>query len=574
MGDESKAGGLDLVQIIDERVDTGHNDHRQYGVFSGSSQQSTKTFISQSFDDGSINIQIQVPSIQTFMSRRLSLKARFRLTFTGTSAGPGIALLQAPGIRHAVGVDPGTQYLDAPRCTPLAQVIRSCTVQMGNMSFSTNLSSYVRILQRYQRQYTDNQEINGLSGSPTVPDASQNYDDLVGFNRNPLASWKDVPQGVQEPRGSFLGAFLVQNDSTGNPGDIAVVDIEMWEPLYLSPFSFSSDQEQLDIVGVQNVEIQLQLAGRGVGALSGVPSGLWSHAPSGSVLTGVTAQTLGASCEVTFLTPSPLEMPPPSVTYSYFENTLYPTNNLAPIIDNTSTQLVQNTVQLNSIPNRMYIFVSEVDRSFDITKTDTFFRIDGISLTFMNGDAKLANLSGHQLWLMSVKNGYNGSWDDWSRHTGSVLAIQFGEDVSMTATQAPGVRVAATMSMQINCHNIMGRDVVPTLNVLVIQEGIVVIRSGTVSKAVGILTEQDVLDARTSTRAVFQRSKNIFGSGFFDKIGSFLKKGLKIGVDIGKQFAPILPPQAKAALAIGEQISSALGNGGLSRRQIQAMLAR
>lgn len=545
---------LDLVRVIDPKVDINNLRNKQYGIYSGGSQNSYKQFISNTYDDSQISWVATPPSQNTYVSRRLLLNMKFRMTFTGQSAGVGIHLLQAAGLPTAPGVQAGTFQYDAPRCSPLASAFRTLQVQMNNDNISTNLSSYSRILQRFNRN--SDEEDKEYSMSPMMPDQSQSYNDLLGFPRNPLAAYGDNVD--QCPRGGFTGCTIIRNDSTGLPGDIAIVDMEFTEPFWLSPWSFGRNQEEVSFISIQNINVQATLNGRGNGVLTGLGSALWSHAPQGSALVTATANVLGGSLFFNYISPDLTQQLPSEVMYSYFEPTLYPTSSSIAVAPNQATTLVMNNVQLNTTPNRMYIFVSQRDQDVNITSTDTYFRIDKINITYNNQDGILSNMVIQDLYNMYLRNGGNMSYPQFTKYVGSVVCVSFGPDIPLDALNAPGVRDSQNLSLTVQCTNVSNIAMTPTLNVLVVQEGVMYINGNSIMRSVGVLDHQDVLNSKSQSTVSYQASRNFYGSGFWDDVGSFFRKLVRPGINLAKSVAP---PQFQPLVSGADEVARSYGLG-------------
>lgn len=547
---------LKTLRVIDPRLDINNSRHRKYGVLDGGRQVTWKQFISNSFNNSQISFSCDPPNSSIYVDRRMYIQTKFLLTFTGQSAGAGIHLIQAAGLKASPGVNPGITYYDAPRCMPMANATSTCTIKMNNDSLTSNLHSYWRALTRFQNSYA-NQNGN-FSGTASMPDMSQEYGDLDGFPLNPLGGYGD--NVVQCPRGGFVGCLVTRNDSTGAPGDIATVEMTVFEPMYLSPWSFGEGQEEIAFIQLQNIFIQLNLGGRGVGNLSGLCSSLWSHSNLGSVLTNATADVLESSALFSYITPDITQSLPATVTYSYYEPVLYPTTSFAAVNGGAQQNFQMNTVNLSTIPNRMYIFVAERDQDVNIGTTDTFFGITNLNITFVNQDGIFANASQFDLYQMTLRAGSNVSWRQFTTDVGSVICIQFGLDLPLGALQAPGLRGNFALSMKVQATNLSRRAIVPTLSVLVINEGVLTIDRQQVIRSVGVLNESDILTTKDMEPQQYFPSQNIYGSGFWSKalagIKSFAKNIGRPALDVAKTLMPGNP-----YLDIADKVGKATGYG-------------
>lgn len=551
---------LNYVRVIDPRLDINSSRNKTYGILSGAPYQTGRILPSTSFSNSQITFNAPPPSRDIYTNRRFLARVKFRIDFTGTSAGAGIPLLQAFGMNTAPGVSAGNFNYDAPRAMPLSQALQTVQVTIGNQTFSSNLNVYSRIFQRYHRN--EFQEDGDFSYSPSMPDQSQTYSELDGFPRNPLGGYGD--NVTQCPRGGFADCIITSNTSTGTPADTASIELTVTEAIPLSPLSFDANQEQLSFIGVDMMTIQLQLGGRGSGLLTGLAQSLWSHSTLGSALTSATATVLQADLLFNYLTPSSLQYLPDLVTYNYNEFTNYPTRASAPLAPGASTVLAMSSVTLPTIPNRLYIFASPQDSDTNITDTDTFCRISNINLTFANQDGILSNYSPQMLYDMSVTNGLNYSWTQWQQKVGSVACAEFGTQIPLKDSWAPGVRTSQTLQMLVTITNIHPtKTFTPTLNILSVQEGIVTIDRGSVSKNIGVLDEKQVLDSWDSTPIPQKRSVNIFGASlgggsFFSDVGTFFKRLIRPGINVAKALAP---QQFQPVVSAVSDVASSYGLG-------------
>ena len=563
---------LSFVRVIDKKLDINSSRNKTYGILTGSPANSGRVITSNSFSSSQIVWSAPPPSAGTYTARRMLARLRGRIDFTGTSIGAGIPLLQAFGMRTAPGVSGGNFCYDAMRCSPLAEACQTVQVTIGGYKFSTNLQSYSRAFQRYHRN--EFQEDGEFSYTPSMPDQSQTYAELNGFPRNPLGGYGE--NATQCPRGGYGDCIITVNTSTGTPADTASVEFTITEALIISPLSFDSTQEQLAFIGVDSMDIQLNLGGRGSGILTGLAQALWSHSTLGSVLTSATATILQADLLVNYLSPSSLQYLPDIVNYNYNEARRYPTTASAPLAPGATTVIAMNSVTLPTIPNRMYIFVTPADSQTNITDTDTFCNISNINVTYGNQDGILSSFSPQMLYEMSLKNGLNYSWTQWISKIGSVLCIEFSSDLQLREGWAPGVRTNQTLSMLVTATNIHPTKVfTPQLTVLSIHEGVMVINNGSVSSNIGVLEEKDVINSWSSEAVPQKPSGSVYGAslagGFWDDVGQFFRKLVRPGINVAKSLAPA---QFQPLVGAVSDVASSYGLGirDVARRRGGALL--
>lgn len=547
---------LNYVRVIDPRLDINSSRNKTYGILSGAPYQTGRMLPSTSFSDSQITWNAPPPQ-GVYTDRKFLARVKFRIDFTGASAGAGIPLLQAFGMNTAPGVPAGNFNYDAPRAMPLSQAAQTVQVTINNQQFNTNLNTYSRIFQRYHRN--EFQEDGDFSYSPSMPDQSQSYAELNGFPRNPLGGYGD--NVTQCPRGGFTDCIITSNTALG-AGDTASIEMTVTEAIPISPLSFDASQEQLAFMGVNMITVTLQLGGRGSGLLTGLAQSLWSHSTLGSALTSATATVLQADLLFDYLTPSSLQYLPDLVTYNYNEFTNYPTKASAPLAPGATTTLSMSSVTLPSIPNRLYIFAAPQDSETNITDTDTFCRISKVNISFANQDGILSNFEPQMLYDMSLRNGLNYSWTQWQQKIGSVICAEFGTDIPLKESWSCGSRTSQTIHMNVTVTNIHPtKTFVPVLNILAVQEGIVTSDKGSFSTNIGVLDEKQVLDSWDTTPIPQKRSVNIFGASlgggsFFSDLLTFGKRIGRAGINVAKamapaQFQPIVGEADKLAASYG-----------------------
>lgn len=561
------------ARVIDPRVNINDSRNKTYGIYNGGQAQTWLTITSTTFNNSQISWTANPPSDATYVTRKIWCEMTFRLTFTGTSAGAGIPLLQASGLPHAVGVNPGTFQYDAPRACPLSEAQNTLAVHLNNDNLTSNINTYARIYQRFKRPYDE--ENKDLSMTPAMSDKSLDYNDLLGFNLSPLAAYGD--NVVQIPRGGYSRAVITRNDSTGAPGDIAIVEMVVCEPLWMSPFVFGRDQEELSLIGIDNINVQLTLGGRGNSILAGLAGSLWSHASAGSAFSAVNAEVLGGNLYLNFISPDMTQQLPKQVTYSYFEPTLYPTTTNTPLAPGATVQLIMNNVQLPSIPNIMYIWADERNQDFDMTKTNSYLRITNLSVTFQNQDGLFANATPFDLYQMSLENGLNMSFDQFNQYIGGALCVMFGKDLPLNSLSAPGLRGSQNLYLKLTVVNQSTRVIIPQLNVLVVQEGVLQNDNGSIHRNIGVLSQEDIFASKSQAPISYKPSKNVFGSGFWDDVGSFFKRLVRPAIGVAEklvpqQFQPIVQGVSDVAKSYGLGLGQRRGGAMLGGNQLRQLM--
>lgn len=569
---------LKVQRVIDPRTDANAPGNRMYNVFEGAADIGYQNL---SQDGGVSNTQLTFtlnpPSPRVFVDRRVMLSLTFQLNFSGTSAGVGQTLLQAAGLPTAVGVSGGTAFYDAPRAYPLAKAIQTIQFSLGNDRLGQNLGVYWYGLNRY----SVDRETQDLwhSMTPTSLDQSLTYEQLAGFHRDPLRGYGDFGSNEVCGRGGFIGAEIMSNSALGTSSDTAVVQLYVTEMVDLSPFLFEKGRNDVGFIGVQNQSMTIMLGGKGTSALSGLAASLWSHSNNvgAGTLSGISVNVLNAQVRVSYLTPDPIMEIPRSLNYSYFEITYYPTTFSTPVTSGSQVVITQNNIQLQSIPSRILFWVAPQDASYTVNSTDTAYSINNLNLSFDNRDSLLSNASQEQLYQICVKNKTNSSWRQFTNDVGSFIALDFGEDIPLRATQAPGLRGTFNLRLTVTAQNNAPTSSIPTLSLVVIAEGVLSIIDQNVIRNIGVLSPQDVLNSKQMPGKAYQSSGSVYGgASFWEKLLSGIKSVGRPLLNVARAIAPAIAPQYALPLEVASNAAQALGvgRGGrrLTRAQLQKML--
>jgi hypothetical protein len=555
---------LNLRRVVDPRTDVNSAARRTYNIFNGGTSQGyVRVQPNGGVSSSQMSFTLNPPSPDVFWDRRVQVEVTYDISFTGSSIGPGITLLQAAGAATSPGVSAGTANYDAPRCQPLNNSLSTIQVSLNSDRLSQNLNLYSRALTRYANPVQKRDVWSAQS--PQMLDQSIEYADLNGTARDPMRPYGD--NVFETSRGGFEGVTILTNTDTG-AADTATVRLKVTEFLQLSPFLFEAGANDTGLLGIQNASLTLTLGGRGVGPLSGLAGSIWSHSKLGSVLTGAIASVVEAQCIVSYISPDPTMSIPKANSYPYSELTYYPTTSLAAVPAAVPVTLAQNNVQLDSIPSRVYFWISAQDSDFNMTETDTFFNISNINVSFHNRDAILSNATEADLYAIAAKNGSNLSFTQWNKRVGSVLALDFGEDIPLAAGEAVGMAGNFNFHAKVTCTNLRAGAVVPTLSMLVVQDGVMSIENNRVVRSVGILSKEDVIRSKDMPATPYRASGSIYGGGFFDDIGRFLKGIARPAIEAAKSIVPLIAPEFAPAVGIADQLARSQGLGLVGGRRM------
>lgn len=572
--------GLQFVSSIDSKMDINNLHNKTYAVLRSTPRANFWQFPSVGVlgSVSMINWNATVPDVETYLNRRCYVQVGFDITFTGVSAGAGLTLLQCAGYAAAAGITAGntSATTDSLRCLPLSQLFQTFTVTINNNAITQPIGLYSRIFQRFQRTYED-QNLD-LSMSPAAPDQSFQYSDLFGSYLNPQGIYGD---NTYDQRGAFSGVQIIRNDSTG-VADTAIARVYLVEPFWISPFAFDRHDEPVSLIGIRNFNVSAICGGRGSGPLAGQAGSLWSHNNNipglSGTITNATVNFTSANLFLNFISPPEGYPLPQQIYYSWVNPSYYQqsTPNVAP-----GAQTAQNsqTIQLDTVPARMYVWMDKSDALTDMTQTDTYpFTINSISIRWDTVSNILADMTPQDIYQMSVRNGCNITWNQWSgvqtfpsfanapvaSGVGAIACINFGTDLPLPFGQCPGLAGRHTMQVRLTATNISTQAVVnASVNVLVVEEGVMYINNQSIQFSSGVVSSSDFKMTQSMRPISHMPSKNILGGAFWDDVLNFVKRA---GPAVFRAVKSYLPPPAQAA---GEAVLQAYGKGVVGGAMIQ-----
>jgi hypothetical protein len=551
---------------------------RAYAVMKGPKQTTLKQWTSSSVSNSNITFSMPPPSPEIIVDRRLNLYVPFRLTMTAVSTAIGQTVLNINS--------------DAPRCFPLSSAIDTMSCTINNSTMTVNLADIVQPLLRYN---TDNLIKNHLySTSFSYPDQSAKYSQLSGNIRSPLHGYGDSNDENTQGRGGHANYKIVSNQVSTSIGQTltAVVDLCAMEPLFcMSPF-YWDNKDHPGFIHVNSMDLTVNF-------LSQAANRLWSRSDTALTLTSLSYVVGGSSTNngpssfldttgnvpyvlATYYTPRESDVIPRNMpfTYPFFEIQRYSTD--MGVIDPNGTFLnvASNSIQLNTIPRKIYIFVRE--RNQDLfsspTKTDTFLQLKNINLTYQNVNGIFSSGNMLQLYQISRRNKCSLSWTQWTGESvyqgnytdsiqtvGSIFCAEFGLDIPLNSDlDAPGKISPTTLTVTVTGKNTTSTALNCSLYVIPVLEGTFTIEGiGRARQEIGVLTSKDILDAKTKPYLSYEDVQEVNGGGdfmsglkeFFGNVNTFLKDNRVIS-SVMSAFpltAPFAPIAHKLGYGEGEE---------------------
>jgi len=505
---------------------------RSYAVVQGVQNINYQSFQSTSATNSQIQHSIQVPSRSTIVDRNIMVETSATFLFTGADQGGPLLEL-------------GTN--DGLACFPLSRVCETFQGQIDQAQISNRMGDVMQAFQRYAlRRHLINSD---LSGAPSMSDQFADLGDwtFLGGAKNPLAQSGD--NTFQEPRGSFAGLTVISNTNTA-----AEVRATWVEPVFCAPFLYGGKKES-GIYGVQNIQLTYNL---------GDLTRMWSHASTGKTLSSISATITGARSLVAFLTAQPTSVLPRQCVWGYHDATptitqissSFPGRTLVGdlIVPGAASQVQATTITLNHIPQRLYIFARKRKNTLTVADSDVFAGITNLSLQVGNSPVKLSGATQHQLHKISVNNGLEMSFTQFSRQVGSVICLDFVKDLGLDPGTAPGVSANVTLQVQATLQNLNPNVQFFDLYVLPIVCGSLSMVDSFFTIGLGLITGAEALMAsQQSDHHLPSDVGRMEGEGFLDDLWTGLKSVPKFAWDHRKDIVDV----AKGAL----EMKKALGYG-------------
>lgn len=501
------------VRVLDPVMSI--NPQRKLAVVSGAKQTTYYQNITQSWSQSQITYSV-TPSSNCVVDTRMFLKWTVQFVFAGTDLGS--PLLQ-------LGLN------DSIRAYPISQVINSANMTINGSSVSITLSDMIGALAHYINLQ---EEMNSLSGTATMLDQFQQYDDwkIYGSGRNPMAYYGE--NSFFPSRGA-INTTVVSNTNTA-----ATVNVEIIEPVFLPPCQWGR-QSHPGFAGIQNFTLQLNL---------GNLTRMWSHNSAARAFTSMSA-TLLANPELHYrvLTPNQDIQPyDPSHPYAYPCFNLVPqSTNVGSVASGASLSASTGVVTLHSIPSRFYLFVRRRNEDQDYTTSDVFARIDKVQISWNNRDAVLGAATNHDLYEIAVKNGLQDSYPQFSNYNGSVCCFEFGRDIGLDPNESVGLGGNYQLQCQVTFKNMSNSSINYSIYIVPVIPQIFVLQGSNASLLTNLITEEDIKMARESSATLDYLDGEepfggiVIGGSFLGKIWSGIKKGAKW---VGKKAVPFIAKNA------------------------------
>jgi hypothetical protein len=541
----------------------------KYAVEKGALSLTNVSFQAQTADSSSVQFNIQVPSENVFVDRAVQWNC--------TQVAQVFLNVVVPA---AVTVPAGTPLsgLVATAAFPLHQSVTQMSATINDATVTVNTQDVLPQILRL----ADMRDARRQRTCPTMLDRYAQYPDSRVVKNSPLQLWDETTESDSVPNGGFNGLYfatptgqpILETGDANSGANVASAtsgggSYSPWqlinglpcvgtaglaagatysfafyvawasvENLLLPPFIFADEDElSTGLFGVQNFQVQMNMAPSPSRSVR-LTQSTTIPTSSGSVWASTTVTTAPVwlnglagggmfyskpTLAVQFLTPS-LDIPlPPKSIVPYAEYPRYiatPNTSVASSssLFSASTQLVSQTITLPNIPDLLVIYVKPSSYSSS-TQGDWSLPITQISINFDNFSGLLANHTQEELYQMSVRNGVDMDFSEWSGYgvvspshsgasptsvtslggrvglVGGPLVLRPGRDFALQAGQACGLVGNFTLQFTLSVQNFTGSTQTPNIFTVPISSGFFETIKGSSRIIKGVLTEQDILSA-------------------------------------------------------------------------------
>lgn len=521
---------METVRVVEPRVNVKSEVAKDHTVLYGGLRYTEQVNPADSWGSPSTtpiqaNFNIFPPSTQTITDRFVKVRCYLDIT---TDAD-----LQL-----------GTN--DALRQLPISSITDVLTVAINGEQVSDNLGDKVHAMLTYGHRDEWNKS---LSMSADSPDNYQLYSDwaIYGSAKNPLANYGEA--SAYDPRGGFPVELVAPNR----------IRCVVTEPLLLSPFFSGLGSQEEGFVNVQQFNITFRWKSDLTKVLS--------HSSLGNAITTVDVKFYQApEILTTFITPD-LTQPIPQVQVLPYHKPQEYIKSSTPsaLAAGASTTIVSDSIKLSQVPRKMYIFCRHARDSSNYTVADSFLAIDRLDVLWNNQSGLFSQCGPQELYEISRRNGSNLSFPQFSQYRGSVFCAEFGKDIGLLDTEAPGVQGQYTIQVRATVRNSSADPFTADFYIVMLNEGTYSIMENAARASLGNLTPQAVLASRESDELHYEQYEDLQGGRFGTKLKNIVHKvarGIQKGSQLVDKYAEplsmIAPGLAPAIGAVG-QVGRAAG---------------
>lgn len=517
---------LKTVLINDSRIEDISSDIG-FSIMGGPQQSTFQPQQANTSSNTSHSWQINVPSENVVVDRRLLLDTdvQFKIAITGVPIS-------------SVAFNWGSTDGFGPY--PLNSCYLTQNVLINNCGLSVNTQDIMAPLLRMNDQKIHTY-YDGWTPS-MVDDTYYNYSDAIGANNNPLGTITNNSMDNKiKPRGchtitsmsvvySIAGVVQVGSSnlisSALTDSWVITITTHLTEPLlFISPFiSSGCCANEAGFLGINNFSFNFTLDNN----LRRVfrSSNAWAADPlkvQYSLSTSFSGSSGFASLRIlmNYLSVQPSQYAKisarnvlPLLQYDrYIANSSATTVNIPAAVAGvlTSTPYTSSNIALNQIPDTILIFGRIPVSSQRASNSDSFYKIDSISINFNNVAGILSSATPHELWVLSQKAGSSQSWSEFSGQinkssatglsstiptTGSILALNPTSSFNLPEYLSASSLGSYNLQFTVNFSNQGSTATAIEIVVITITSGYITTHQGTTQSFTGVLNKEMVMSSK------------------------------------------------------------------------------
>ena len=412
-----------LVNIVDSQLED-ITDQVTLPVITGAKSNNFQSFNSQGIG-GTTQLQfnIQVPSLDTAVSRHFLCESEIELKVEiagGVSPeywGPNQILFDYSR-KNALQAFPLNSLL-----ATIQSAINTVTVTVTTKEVMAGL------LKMYN--YEELARYNSLTPS-LIDSFYYNYEDGIGTNNNVLANYSCGGFTKEfQPRGTFpiellgynpatlayeaIPTYTVSADANGTSKySHLIVRFTTVEPLlFLSPYISGNSNNHASFMGINNLTVTMNF-GQANRSMSNASYALLADGSKVQTISGVTLNKVDKCKLLLQLKSLPASLMDKVSTKNVVNYNQYMPNSYSMgAFGNTPTKTVtMNGIQLTQIPSKILIYVKKTEQTtYD---SNSFAVISKLNMNFANHSGILSSATQVQLYEMSVKNGLQMNYYEFS----------------------------------------------------------------------------------------------------------------------------------------------------------------
>lgn len=470
---------IPIAPVLDTDVNLGKKV--SYLALVGPSVVNTNTFEAVSHSASMSQFTANPPSPHVVVDRHVQLSASVTLTFSATA--PTACVLQSA--------------YDALRAMPLHSCMENLQVRIDDTVVNFRADELVH---EYMRIGGSDESRSFMSMSPTFPDQSQAYSEMVGTVMNPLAAANDSTGRIR-----YRGAHPVSAVTNVSGSGTASITFNVTENLMVSPLLWSS-MEGKGLIHCQNFSVTINWSNL---------ERLWCHTDAAGVAAfTITSAAINSKPSLTFRykTPSSMIPIPKAVFYKADRPDIYIKDSGTSIAAQATGNIISDSISLSAVPSHFIIMVKRPRSNRSALTTDAWFGIERVNRFEFNNANHLVGVSKERLYAMSRANGVDMTWPEWSGEPsyfssgstgkyysgiGSVLVVRCGKDIGLGAQLlAPGSPGNFQVSLDVQVKNMhLTEAITPSLYIVPVYPGIMKLEGNVAAQYYQTLSQEDVLSA-------------------------------------------------------------------------------